>query len=193
MGLVSPPLAPWESATGVAQESRPGLLGTRRSGALTLLVWGALAVLLFPVLGWQALPVGLVLARLVALDLTTYTLPNVYTLPMLLVGWVYAFQHGLAGQALLAASLLAGVGVLLGGLTSRMGLGGGDFKLLASLFAFLPVFQGVCAVGLGCLLWLPVAFWAPRRPVPFGVPVVLGWVLVLRWPHLPNWLFSTIS
>lgn len=183
----------WESATGVGAEAHPGLLQPRRAAPLTLLAALVFIPVLYPVMGGASLPVGLVLARLVALDVTTYTLPNIYTLPMLVVGWLYAFQHGLGGQAVLAALLLMAIGLVLGRLTSRAGLGGGDFKLLAALFAFMPVFQGFSAVALGCLMWLPVAFTAPQRPVPFGVPVVLGWVVVLRWPHLPNWLFSTIS
>lgn len=186
----------WESATGVADEAQKGLLPGAWAGWLTL----AAAVVFGGVLQaggglpfWVAVPVGLVWARLAVLDLTTYTLPNIYTLPLLAVGWLYAWQNGLAAQAAGAAAVLAAVGLWGGRPAAAAGLGGGDLKLLAALFAFLPVWQGLWAVALGCAVWLPVAFAMPRRAVPLGVPVLVGWGVMVGWPHLPNWLFSTIS
>ena len=188
---------PWETATHVPASSRTGFLPLSTLMPLTLLLALCLSALLWQGYGMAGVAMGLLFGRLMALDLTTYTLPNIYTVPLLAVGMVYAALHGMLWQALTAAVgvyLLAEVLRRAGaarGLST--GMGGGDLKLLAALFAFLPVTEALFALALGSFIWLPVAFAKPKLSVPFGVPIVIGWVLLLRLPHLPNWLMSAIS
>jgi prepilin signal peptidase PulO-like enzyme (type II secretory pathway) len=186
-------LAPWEKATGVAQASQPGLLPRSRLLSLTLLFGLIATLLLLQPLGLPAaLVAGFVFGRLTALDLTTYTLPNVYTLPMVVVGLCHAVVGDHTGPALLAVAMLAALYAFTSQAQLPAGIGGGDLKLLAALFAFLMPAQAFTAIAIGCLVWLPLAWKNPKLAVPFGVPVIIGWLLVLQAPHLPKWLFSTI-
>lgn len=153
---------------------------TRATAALTLL--------LMPLLALGGMPLALaapVFARLLALDLTAYTLPNVYTLPLLAAGLSHAAYMGHPWQAGLAAGLLA-LGFIAPRFPVAHGLGGGDFKLLAAMLAWLPLQAAAFAMAIGCFLWLPLAFWRPRTPQPFGVPLLVGWVLIIAFPHLPE-------
>lgn len=189
----TPKLAMWETSTGVAAAAQPGLLPYRAALPLTALLFGLFSVFLWPLLGLSGLVVAALFARLIALDITTYTLPNVYTLPMLAVGGVYALTHGLFVQSLLACLLLLCLVWLLARINATAGFGAGDLKLMAVLFAFTPAPEALFALSLGSLLWMPVAMFHPRRPVPFGIPILLGWLVLLRFPDLPNAFFSTIS
>lgn len=187
------PLAPWEVATDVADSAQPGLLPSHLGPRLSFLLSVALIIFLWPALGWAAIPTGMVFSRLLVMDLTTYTLPNIYTVPLICIGLCYALFHGQFGQAVMALCIMLSFSLTLGHYRVSMGLGGGDFKLLAALFAFLPLTTGFWAIAVGSLLWLPIACLKPKAMVPFGVPLILGWCLMLRFPHLPNWLISTIS
>lgn len=185
-------LTVWETATGVREATQEGLVPGRASASLSLLLALVGAVLMYPAQGLVGVLAGLVFGRLMALDLTTYTLPNIYTLPLLAMGVAHAATHGLLTQTVLACLMLLSVFWLSNQLGNRIGMGAGDLKLMAALFGFIPAPEALFGMGLGATLWLPVAFFFPRRAVPFGVPVLLGWVLVLSFPGLPNWFFSTI-
>jgi leader peptidase (prepilin peptidase) / N-methyltransferase len=186
-------LTPWEKATGVGEAAMPGVLPPRFSGRLTLAFAMLLALLFWPLFGLSGVFMAFVFARLIVLDLATYTLPNIYTVPLMLVGLMHAAD---ADRALpvfifwLALALLAGLGRYL---LRSFGLGEGDLKLLAALVAFLGALPSLTAVAVGCLLWLPVVWGKPKQAVPLGVPLLVGWAIVLAFPHLPNALFSPIS
>jgi prepilin signal peptidase PulO-like enzyme (type II secretory pathway) len=139
---------------------------------------------------WAALAAP-VFARLAALDLTAFVLPDLYTYPLLAAGLTHALLAGQWPQALAALAL---IGVLLpfAALRPTAGLGGGDLKLIAALTAWLPAEAAATALALGCLAWLPLACRHPRRPQPFGVPVILGWLAILLCPHLPERLLLPI-
>ncbi|MBI1309338.1 MAG: hypothetical protein GC129_05795 [Proteobacteria bacterium] len=190
-----PALTVWENATGVAQAAQPGLIPAHHGGFITFVLTIVLLAVLMPTqgAGLPALALSLLFARLIALEFTSYTLPNIYTVPLLAVGCAHAALHGLFLQFTAAALLLLAVALLLPRLRPQAGFGGGDFKLLAAYFAFFPVQGALLTLGLACLLYLPLGFAFPRRPVPFGVPLILAWVLLLAFPTLPNWVFSTIS
>jgi prepilin signal peptidase PulO-like enzyme (type II secretory pathway) len=190
-------LTPWEVATNVPQAATPGLLPRTITFALTMLAAVVIALILWPVFGPASLAMGLLFGRLIALDLTTYTLPNVYTIPLATVGLFHALSAEHLGQAFLAIIILFCFNKVMAHANLRMarhvGFGGGDFKLLAALFAFLPLTSAFWAIAVGCLAYMPAAFAKPKATVPFGVPLIIGWVILLRVPHLPNWLISTIS
>lgn len=184
----------WERATDVAEAAEPGLFTPQAALPLTLLGMVGFSVLLWPVLGAYALLVGFIFARLVALDLTTYTLPNIYTVPLLLVGWAHAASNG----RLLAAWLLFLGLMLLGSALAhsrfKAGLGAGDLKLLAALCAFIPLPDAFWATAIGCITWLPVAFVLPKSKIPMGVPLILGWVIWWRFgPQLASSLQHTFT
>lgn len=192
-------LLPWEKATNVAESAIPGLLPYCALTPLTLALSAALGLALWPALGPAAIPTALVFARLAALDVTTYTLPNVYTLPLAAMGLTHAALQNRLISGLIIAGLFALP--LLAGYCRRMaarrrfaaGLGGGDLKLAAALCLFLPLPAALFALAIGSILWLPVACLKPRVAVPFGLPIIIGWSIILAIPPLPNWLLSTIS
>lgn len=187
----------WEEATHAPTAAQPGLLPATTTLWLTLLCATIIATVLWQPFGYYALPIGLIFGRLMALDLTTYTLPNVYTIPLFVVGLFHALTHEQLAQAFIAAIIIVFFNKTLAAANMRMartiGIGGGDLKLLAALFAFLPLTSAFWAIAVGSLAYMPVAFAKPKATVPFGVPLIIGWIILLRWPHLPNWLFSTIS
>jgi len=170
-----------------------GLLNPKHCGWLTGIVALLLIGLLWPVLGVAGVPAALVFSRLLALDLTTYTLPDIYTLPLMATGLGVAWGHHLGITAAVWGGLLVLASVGRYCASSRLGMGEGDLKLLAALVAWLGPVAALAAVGVGCLLWLPVACLTPKRPLPLGVPLLLGWGAVLAWPALPNALFSPIT
>ncbi len=185
-------LTPWEQATGVAEAATTGLAPTRWGWRLTWALAVVLAVVLWPGLGMVGLGVALLFARMMALDLTTYTLPNIYTIPLLAAGLLAAL-----GDHVLMTLLVAGALWLVGWggrrYPRRMGLGEGDLKLLVALVAWLGPLPALAALAVGCALWLPAACLAPKQALPFGVPLLLGWVAVLAYPGLPWALFSPIG
>ncbi|MCP5405445.1 MAG: prepilin peptidase [Pseudomonadaceae bacterium] len=160
------------------------LAGHRRIPApdinrVTLVLALAIPLLLWPAYGPLALLLAFPLARLLVLDACCYLLPNLYTLPLISGGVVYAWMSGFGTPALMmvAVLLLVREGVLRLP-PSRIGIGGGDFMLLAALFSWLPLAPACFAVALGCVIYLPVAFALPGRPIPFGVPLIAGWLLM---------------
>ncbi|RYG57801.1 MAG: hypothetical protein EON60_14125 [Alphaproteobacteria bacterium] len=187
----------WEEATHAPTAAQPGLLPPAAAFWLTGLLAVILGALLWQPFGYLAIPIALLFGRLMALDLTTYTLPNIYTIPLLVVGLFHALSHEQLAQAFIACVVIFFFNKTMAAANLRMarsvGVGGGDLKLLAALFAFMPLTTGFWAIAAGCLLYMPVAFAKPKATVPFGVPLIMGWVVLLRWPHLPNWLISTIS
>jgi prepilin signal peptidase PulO-like enzyme (type II secretory pathway) len=179
MKTVSPHPALWafEQATVPPGAAQPGLMAGRAAWLLTLL-GVPFAALLWPAYGPLALPLGLALGRLLALDLTSYLLPDLYTYPLITGGLAWAWFSGHSASAIVAVGLLLAVREL----TLRLplpsrGMGGGDFTLLAALCCWMGFGDAMWASALGSLLWLPVSFKFPRRHVPLGVPVILGWAI----------------
>lgn len=132
---------------------------------------------------WLALlPLLIVLAAIVVVDLMTKTIPDVITLPSMVYALVLAAVFG--GKV---ALLEAGLGLLIGGglllllaVVTRGGVGGGDIKLVALLgsalgwkpaliaFAFSQLGGGVV------LLYLLITGRAERRKtLPIGSLIAL--------------------
>lgn len=183
----------WESATHAPASARPGLVPPQLAWPLTAASALVFAIILWPVLGYASLPVAVVFGRLLALDAATYTLPNVYTIPMLCIGLLQATHGGRLTEVLLAIAAIFVTGAILSRMGGRFGIGGGDAKLLAAMCALMPLDATCFAVAIGCLFYLPIAFTNPKASVPFGIPLILGWVILLRLPDLPNWLIFAIS
>jgi len=139
------------------------------------------------------------------IDLETGLLPDVLTLPGIVVGLAFSLWLGNPVDSLIGA--VAGYGVfwvvarafLL--FTGREGLGYGDFKLLAMLGAFfgwqaLPVIvlmASLAGIVIGSLFLLASGRHA-RAPVPFGPFLAAGGVIwLLGWEYLMPLLASLVS
>ncbi|MCP1317406.1 A24 family peptidase [Vreelandella lionensis] len=135
----------------------------------------------------------LALLALTVIDLRTYLLPDIITLPLLWAGLLYQllFQPVMLPSAVWGA--MAGYLVLWSFywlfklVTGKEGMGFGDFKLLAALGAWLgwsmlPLLLIVSA-GIGAICGLVAQALSPRlrgQPLPFGPFLALaGWIGLL--------------
>lgn len=145
---------------------------------------------------WQGLFVlgaCLALLALAVIDLRTQLLPDIVTLPLLWAGLLYQllFQPLLLPSAVMGA--MAGYLVLWSFywafklITSKEGMGYGDFKLMAALGAWLgwqalPLVL-ILSAGIGAIVGLLIQLAVPRlrgAPLPFGPWLALaGWVALL--------------
>lgn len=99
-------------------------------------------------------------------DYRTRRIPNVLTIPLLATGvtW-FAMQHGLsgAGNSMAAAFLLALPYIVL---FLTVGGGGGDFKLMAGIGAWVGIVPGLfflfCVAICGVVFALVLSFWQRR-------------------------------
>lgn len=140
----------------------------------------------------------LTLLVLAVIDLRTYLLPDILTLPLLWMGLLYQllFQPLMLPSAVIGA--MAGYLILWSfywlfkRLTGKEGMGFGDFKLLAALGAWLgwemlPLLLIVSA-GLGAIIGLTLQATMPRlrgQPMPFGPFLALaGWLGLLAGNEL---------
>lgn len=133
-----------------------------------------------------------VLARLSWIDLRTFRLPDVYTLPLILAGLILATEDkgiGLPASllgCLLGFALFWAVGQYYFWRTGQEGLGLGDAKLFAASGAWLgpaalPYVLLIAA--LGGLVFLRMRKNAVRREIAFGPWLALGFWLVWIAEH----------
>ncbi|MDQ6954088.1 MAG: prepilin peptidase [Mariprofundaceae bacterium] len=161
--------------------------------ALMGISWALLAYQFGPtLLLLQAIILVSLLWILTLIDLETGLLPNVLTLPGIVVGLLFAWWFGFFLDALLGACVgygvfwsIARVFLLL---TGKEGMGYGDFKLLAMLGAFmgwqaLPfiVFvSSLVGVVVG-LIYLKLAHKDRQSQIPFGPYLALAGMLWFLW------------
>jgi leader peptidase (prepilin peptidase) / N-methyltransferase len=158
---------------------------------------GALFALAFVVFGPapEFVVAALFMAALVAItgiDLDHQIIPDVITLPGILVG---VAANLVTGRVSWIESIL---GVLVGGgiflviiLASRGGMGGGDMKLGAMLGAFLGWKLGLLALLLGVLAGGTVALGllvlgrkGRKEAIPFGPFLALGGAISMLWGEI---------
>lgn len=146
-------------------------------GLLSLAVVGVFGV------SWEAgfvLAACLSLLALAVIDLRTFLLPDIITLPLLWAGLLYQvlFHPGALPSAVVGAMMgyvvLRGTGMAFKRITGKEGMGYGDIKLLAALGAwlgmtFVPVVLVLSAVA-GTIVGLALQLNPQRRgmPMPFG-------------------------
>src|SRR5262249_2394480 len=131
-----------------------------------------------------------------AIDLSRQIIPDVITLPGIIVG---VAANLLTGRVTWLESLL---GIIGGGgiflviiLASRGGMGGGDMKLGAMLGAFLgwkiallALFLAVLTGGIVALGLLLFARRGRKDAIPFGPFLALGGAVTCLWgPTLLDW------
>jgi leader peptidase (prepilin peptidase) / N-methyltransferase len=175
----------------------------------TLFFIAAYAILAMPVLregamSWKLLAIsvglGATLARLSTIDLRTFRLPDVITLPLMAAGpvlaWALGWEGGAAWRIAAAAAgflSLYAVAHIYERVRGRAGLGLGDAKLFAAAGAWLgldglpTVMLWATGTALAAVIVATLAGHQVGRSthVPFGPFLALGFWLV--------WLYGTIA
>ena len=160
-------------------------------------------------LSWVQILLILVLVYLAYIDLRTFRLPDVITLPLTLSGLLasglsslefVSFQDSLIGAVLGYTSLW-----LLNSLyrlaKKQDGIGMGDAKLLAALgawlgwFALPSILLMASLTGLiGGLIWLKWQKQNHRSAFPFGPFLAIAGIIELLWSQtLPTLLLSKLA
>ena len=129
------------------------------------------------------------LIAITAIDLRQQIIPDVITLPGIVVGFASSFVATRAGWLDSLIGIAVGGGIFLVIiLASRGGMGGGDMKLGAMLGAFLGWKLGLLALLLGVLSGGIVAIWllamgrkGRKEAIPFGPFLALGGAISLLW------------
>ena len=141
----------------------------------------------------------LVLAYLAYIDLRTFRLPDLITLPLIFLGLCFNSFSNLqfvdAQESILGALL----GYLSPWLLNRIyryirsqdGIGMGDAKLLAGLGAWLGwhALPGILFIAsalgiIGGMLWLRINKQKHGSPFPFGPFLIFAGIIELLWPQL---------
>ena len=141
------------------------------------------------------------------IDLSHRIIPDVISLPGIIIGVVISFIHP---QLAITNSL---IGALLGGgslyvvasvyhlVTKREGMGGGDIKLLAMIGAFIGwkgvLFTILCSSFIGSVvgvaLMLMFSQADSKYAVPFGPFLSLGAIMYVLWGEfLINWYMEIL-
>jgi leader peptidase (prepilin peptidase)/N-methyltransferase len=148
-----------------------------------------------PVLGLTAALVLLAaLVAITAIDLDHQIIPDVLSLPGIVLGVLFSLAPGGIGwvQSLLGVAVGGGVFVVIIFVSVRVigepGMGDGDVKLGAMLGAFLGWKLALLSILLSVLLGGPLAATllatgrkARRDPIPFGPFLALGGLISLFW------------
>ena len=160
-------------------------------------------------LNWIPIALILVLVYLAYIDLRSFRLPDVITLPLILSGLLVSgfsnlgfisFQDSVIGTILGFSSLW-----LLNSLyrlaKQRDGIGMGDTKLLAALgawlgwFALPSILLMASLTGLiGGLIWLQWHKQNHRSAFPFGPFLAIAGIIELLWPQtLQTFLLTKLA
>lgn len=160
---------------------------------------------------WQALAAMVFtwfLICLVFIDIDHKLLPDNLTLPLLWVGlFISIFSLFIFTQTAIVGAIVGYLvfwifAALFKLIAGKEGLGGGDFKLLAALGAWLgwqmlPVIVFMSAL-LGCvfaIFWMAFKRSSMRgKPIPFGPFLAIsGWVCLIWGPQILYFYLQTIS
>ena len=141
----------------------------------------------------------LVLTYLAYIDLRTFQLPDLITLPLIFVGLCFNGFSPLAFVSTQESILGALLGYLLLWLLNRLyrymrkvdGIGMGDAKLLGALGSWLgwSALPGILFIAsasgiLGGILWLRLNKKNHGSPFPFGPFLIFAGIIELLWPQL---------
>ncbi len=150
-----------------------------------------------------------ILAYLAYVDLRTFRLPDVITLPLLFAGLCFngfvslrfiTPQESILG-AILGYLILWTLNRIYRYLKKQDGIGMGDAKLLAALGAWLGwgtlpgiLFLASVSGMIGGMLWLRLNKKNHGSPFPFGPFLIFAGIIELLWPQfLQNLLLSNLA
>ena len=152
----------------------------------------------FVLLDWVRICLIVVLLYLAYFDLRTFRLPDVITLPLILLGLSFnglskqgfiSFQDAILG-AILGYTFLWLTNLLYRLAKKQDGIGMGDAKLLAALGAWLGWFTlpslllVASLTGLiGGVVWLQLNKQNHRAAFPFGPFLAIAGIIELLWPQ----------
>lgn len=194
---------PFENATLKPTDMGPGLVPGRFLGyvftSFTLLGFVFLWLHTMPTLPLGLLALAtLMLARQLALDLCHETLLDIYTLPLALLGLVWAVVYGVGFiYSLFGGVLGLGVALVLAWVVARIkpgtsGLGGGDIKFLALMGLWLGPWGWLLGLVLANVINLAIALAFNRASLPQGPGLIIAlWVMVV-WPQALIGLFLSL-
>ena len=152
----------------------------------------------FVLLDWIRICLIAILVYLAYYDLRTFRLPDVITLPLILLGLLFnslsnqrfiSFQDAIIG-AILGYSCLWLLNLLYRTVKKQDGIGMGDAKLLAALGAWLGWFAlpGILLMAsltglIGGIIWLQWNKQNHRSAFPFGPFLAIAGIIELLWPQ----------
>lgn len=152
----------------------------------------------FVLLDWIRICLIAVLMYLAHYDLRTFRLPDVITLPLILLGLLFngfSNQRFISSQDAIIGAILGYSCLWLLNLLYRMvkkqdGIGMGDAKLLAALgawlgwFALPSILLMASLTGLiGGIIWLQWNKQNHRSAFPFGPFLAIAGIIELLWPQ----------
>ena len=152
----------------------------------------------FVLLDWIRIYLIAILVYLAYYDLRTFRLPDVITLPLILLGLLFnslsnqrfiSFQDAIIG-AILGYTCLWLLNLLYRIVKKQDGVGMGDAKLLAALgawlgwFALPSILLMASLTGLiGGIIWLQWNKQNHRSAFPFGPFLAIAGIIELLWPQ----------
>lgn len=152
----------------------------------------------FVLLDWTRICLMAILVYLAYYDLRTFRLPDVITLPLILLGLLFnslsnqrfiSFQDAIIG-AILGYTCLWLLNLLYRIVKKQDGIGMGDAKLLAALgawlgwFALPSILLMASLTGLiGGIIWLQWNKQSHRSAFPFGPFLAIAGIIELLWPQ----------
>ena len=152
----------------------------------------------------SALALLAMLVAITGIDLDHQIIPDVLSLPGVMLGFLMSLAPGAIGWRASALGVLVGAGVFLviivasSAVLGQAGMGGGDVKLGAMLGAFLgwhlALLSILIAVLVGGLLagaLLATGLKGRKDPIPFGPFLALGGAISLFWGDAAlDWYFA---
>lgn len=152
----------------------------------------------FVLLDWTRICLMAILVYLAYYDLRTFRLPDVITLPLILLGLLFnslsnqrfiSFQDAIIG-AILGYTCLWLLNLLYRIVKKQDGIGMGDAKLLAALgawlgwFALPSILLMASLTGLiGGIIWLQWNKQSHGSAFPFGPFLAIAGIIELLWPQ----------
>lgn len=124
------------------------------------------------------------LILMTAIDLKLYILPDVLTIPLILLGFTASYFYDLNPMYDSILGALAGYfGIFIIGIIvyfiKRDAFGGGDYKTLAGIGAWLGLY-GLCfSIFISAILGLIIAFFIKTRGIAYGLPLTVAVFLTI--------------
>lgn len=165
--------------------------------------WGLLGVVTICGIIYFSLPLALFVflwlcALLACIDEKIHVLPDVLTIPLILSGFLFASLSWLEISPL-ASACGAAAGFLLPTLTSALmtpirprSMGGGDFKMLAGIGAWLGFAGLAVTILLSFFFFAAIALFKHKKEGPYGASLLLAVIATLILQTLPAFRFLFI-